>query len=483
MRQTVDFSSTRFGLTTQEAPSRTGAVAEDRPFRILVLGNLHGDAKPSALSSRRAQEIDPDNFDEVLERLAPELEIAVPGAVTRLRFRSIDDFHPDSLYREISAFHDSSRDAFVKSHSAGQQPPPPANPALPAEPYRPSSGSILDDMLGVKSGAAAPTPAPARRPDPFDDVIRSIVAPHLERAPDAAAQQKAQIGKVWDSALMRSILHQPAFQQLEAAWRSLDLFIRRVTTGGEVRLSILDLERAELDTDLQEEAGESLLRRTFDSFSETYSLCVALYEFGPADCAILERLANLCARANVPFLAAARPEMVGQSTFAGLEQARNLELAPELAALRRHPNASCIGLALPRFLLRLPWGKNTSPIDAFDFTEMPETPEHDEYLWANGAMAAAIMIAAAFEQGGWEGLMSSFDPQLDRLPVHTYGPASNPDMTPCAECWMTDELAVKLIDEGFLAFASLRRRDAIRLLRLQSISDRSPRLRAAWAGA
>src|SRR5579885_3027195 len=116
MRQTVEFSSAEFGLRTQEAPSRIAAAGEDRPFRILVLGNLHGTGTAPALDERRALAIDPDNFDELLEGLSPEVTLAVPGGATRIRFRSLDDFDPDSLYRHIPAFRDTSREAFVKAH-------------------------------------------------------------------------------------------------------------------------------------------------------------------------------------------------------------------------------------------------------------------------------------------------------------------------------------------------------------------------------
>jgi len=222
------------------------------------------------------------------------------------------------------------------------------------------------------------------------------------------------------------------------------------------------------------------LKRVLGGFDERYALCIGLYEFGPEDAGHLDALAAVAAAANAPFVAGARPQMLGKSTFANLEQERNFSLPAEFTGLRRGANASYLGLALPRFMLRPPYGPKTSGVDAFDFTEIPETPAHDDYLWGNSAIACAVVLAAAFESGGWEEMASSINPEVEGLPVHTWGPPASPDMTPCAETWMTEELAMQLMNAGFLAFASLKRRDAIRLLRLQSISEQSPSLRGPW---
>ena len=57
------------------------------------------------------------------------------------------------------------------------------------------------------------------------------------------------------------------------------------------------------------------------------------------------------------------------------------ELAEAWRALRRLPEAGWIGLILPRFLLRLPYGKETASTERFDFEEMPDVPpEHQDYL-------------------------------------------------------------------------------------------------------
>jgi len=478
MRQSVDFNSSDFALRTRESPGRRETQDAERPFRVLVIGNFSGRAERAG----KPLEIDPDNFDEVLEATGPEVNLALPGHYTLHRFRSLEDFHPDSLYSRLAGFDEPAKQEFLRAAQKAESPAPPAPPpapvrTAPAAPPR-AAANILEDMLAVQSGEAAAAPA---RTDLFDDVIQSIVKPHLERPPAAGAAEKAQLSDAYDSEVMRSILHQPAFQALEAAWRALDFFVRRVPTGGDIRLAILDLPLADLKAELR--AGDGTLKRAFDGFGDHYALCVGLYEFGPEpeDLETLGRVADLAAAANIAFVTGGGPDLLGQTTFAGLEQARKPATPPGWSALRQRANSDRLGVALPRFLLRLPYGRKTSDIDSFDFTEMPGEPDHEHYLWGNSAIGAAVALAVAFEQGGWENLSSSIDPELEGLPVHTFGPAAGPRMTPCAETWMTDELAMLLIDEGFLAFASLRHRDAIRLLRVQSISKSAPQLRGPWS--
>ena len=53
---------------------------------------------------------------------------------------------------------------------------------------------------------------------------------HAIKAIDAAIAQN-----------MRSVLHDPEFQSLEAAWRSVDFLLRRLEMGSDVSLHIADV--------------------------------------------------------------------------------------------------------------------------------------------------------------------------------------------------------------------------------------------------
>jgi type VI secretion system protein ImpB len=82
------------------------------PFVVGVLADLSG--KPEEplpkLKDRKFIEIDRDNFNNVLEGMKPRLAFKVDNKLTgedtrmavELRFKSIDDFHPESVVKQIT---------------------------------------------------------------------------------------------------------------------------------------------------------------------------------------------------------------------------------------------------------------------------------------------------------------------------------------------------------------------------------------------
>src|SRR5258708_4851666 len=93
-----------------ESPAKP--VDDETPWHMLVLGDFSGRGNrgafesPAALASRPILQIDVDNFDERLERLAPQLvlPLGASGAAMTVRFSSLDDFHPDRLFDQLEVF-------------------------------------------------------------------------------------------------------------------------------------------------------------------------------------------------------------------------------------------------------------------------------------------------------------------------------------------------------------------------------------------
>src|SRR5215467_4473418 len=83
-----------------EKPEQIQPVDDDTPFRILVAGNFSGGAG----RVRKPIEIDRDNFDQVLAVIAPELRLAFGGQPVSIKFRELDDFHPDQLFERLAPF-------------------------------------------------------------------------------------------------------------------------------------------------------------------------------------------------------------------------------------------------------------------------------------------------------------------------------------------------------------------------------------------
>jgi type VI secretion system protein ImpC len=183
---------------------------------------------------------------------------------------------------------------------------------------------------------------------------------------------------------------------------------------------------------------------------------VGNYAFGQSDldAQVLERLAGLGSSVGAPFLAEAR--LPGES-----------EPGAAWEGLRRSPDAPWIGLALPRFLLRLPYGKQTDSIESFAFEEMPQS-QHGAYLWGNPAFFCAYLLGKTFLDRGWE--MKPLERRIDGLPMHVYREDGEPVAKPCAEVLMTEKEAHTLMEAGFMPVASLKHEPAAMVVRFQSIA-------------
>ena len=137
-------------------------------------------------------------------------------------------------------------------------------------------------------------------------------------------------------------------------------------------------------------------------------------------------------------------------------------------------------MVLPRFLIRLPYGKDTESTEIFDFEEIPDIAAHEDYLWANPAFAAVLLLAQTFAEQGW-----SFARALSRrLPAcpFTFTQDGETKTKPCAEVLMTQTAAEEMMLKGIMPLASLKDQPTIRLVRFQSVADPPTVLGGRWNG-
>lgn len=405
------------------------------PFKILVAGDFSGkrDPAPSEPATATAAPIpvDLDNFDQVLASIAPAVEI--DGM--RFEFRAMDDFHPDHLYRQTSRFRE------VRQAAAAAAPKPSAAPPAPA-PAKPAA-SLLDDILEEEYSREAPVSV--EDANDLQSFLKRATAGHVTAPEDQAARK---LGDEAAGEFMRAVLRHPPIQALEKTWRSLDFLLRGADATASV--SLLDATLPGFIKSLP--ALQEKLQKHGD-----WSLIVGDYGFGQGetDAAVLERIGSFAKALDATFLAGAYlPEDEGSEGW---------------RALRRSSLASRIGLVIPRFLLRLPYGKNTSSIDSFAFEEMP-TSTHQDYLWGNGAFVAAFLIGSAYnsEDPEWKRRIQR---RIDGLPLHIYQEDGESIAKPCAEIWMTEHDAEALLEAGLMPLASLKEQDGVLLVRFQSISN------------
>jgi type VI secretion system ImpC/EvpB family protein len=426
---------------------------DDEPMRLLVVGDFRGTAGSARppLATRPTHRIDVDNFDAVMRRLEPGLSMAAG----ELRFKRIDDFHPDQLYARLDLFQ-----ALRNRRSAAP--------------------AATDDDLGRLLGRpptpdAPPAPAPATG---IDALIRSVVAPHVVK--DTSAQTRAHVMAV-DADIaeqMRALLHAAAFQSLEAAWRGVHWLVSNLELDEHLQLHLFDVSREELIADIVAAQGQLSQTGLYQALvgrwrnlpgGQGWSALIGLNGFGPsdADIGLLAALGLIAAQVGAPFVGGGDPAVSGtdQGALAGWH------------ALRRSEAAPWIALAAPRILLRQPYGKHSDPIESFAFEEIAGPPEHDDLLWGHGSLAVALLIGRGFTDRGW--MMDLEDGgEIGDLPAYTFTRDGEPELQPCAERFLTEGELRALLDAGLVPIASRRDRSAVVVMRVQSISE--PPAPLAW---
>jgi len=427
---------------------------DDDPLRLLVLGDFSG--RPAServpLASRPTQQVDVDTLDAVILRTKPRL--TGPGG--EIAFDRLDDFHPDRLYGSLASF-----EALRKARSK--------------KPDRAETDALLGRLLGGASPGRDPV-SPAAPVTGLDALIRNIVAPHV--VPDTSATTAAYVAAV-DAAIadqMRAVLHDPAFQALEARWRGVQWLVSSLELDENLELHLFDVSREELLADLA--AGGTvtetgLYRALVDRWRNVpgapgWSVLTALFEFAPSDddAALLEPLGAIASKAGAPLLAGFRVAPGGEgSASAGWQ------------ALRRSPIAKWIGLAAPRVLLRRPYGQRSDPIDAFAFEELPGTPEHEHFLWGTGSLAASLLIGRSFTERGWS-LEPGDEREIGDTPAFTFERDGETQLQAGAERYLTESDIRALLTAGVIPIASRRDTNGIAVIRFQSMAD--PPGAVAW---
>lgn len=287
------------------------------------------------------------------------------------------------------------------------------------------------------------------------------------------------------------ILHNEEFQTLESAWRGLHYLVTHTETDEKLKLRFLDISKSDLRRTMKRYKGVAwdqspLFKKIYEEEygqlgGEPYGCLVADYYFDHSapDVDLLASLGKVAASAHVPFISGASPSVLQMESWQELSNPRdltkiftqNLEYAA-WNSLRLAEDSRYIGLAMPRFLARLPYGIRTNPVDEFHFEETTDGADHSKYVWANAAYAMAVNINRSFKEYGWCTLIRGVESGgvVEGLPCHTFPTDDGGiDMKCPTEIAISDRREAELAKNGFIPLVHRKNTDYAAFIGAQSL--------------
>jgi type VI secretion system protein ImpC len=304
--------------------------------------------------------------------------------------------------------------------------------------------------------------------------VEALIAQLLEPGREGAKVSKAVLDDMiaeLDKKLslqVDAILHNPDIQKLESAWRSLKFLVDRTDFRENIKVEVLNVSKEDLLEDFEDapEVPKSGLYKTaytneYGQFGgQPYAALIGNYEFGPGpqDIKLLQYVASVASMAHTPFISAAGPTFFGVVDFnvlPNLKDIKSILEGPQYTkwqSFRESEDARYVGLTVPRFLLRLPYGPTTQPIKSFNYQE-DVSASSSHYTWGNAAFAFASRLTNSFAQYRW--CANIIGPQgggaVEDLPLHQYDAMGAVQTKIPTEVLISERREFELAEEGFIA--------------------------------
>src|SRR5210317_66281 len=289
---------------------------------------------------------------------------------------------------------------------------------------------------------------------------------------------------------VNQIMHNEDFRRLEGAWRGLHHLVNNSETDEMLKIRVMNISKKELGKTLKKYKGTAwdqspLFKKMYEEEygqlgGEPYGCLVGDYHFdhSPQDVEILGGMAQIAAASHAPFITGADSALMGMDSWQELSNPRDLAKifsTPEYAAwrsLRDSEDAKYLGLAMPRFLARQPYGSKTDPVEEFDFEEETEGADSSKYVWANSAYAMAVNINRAFKEYGWCTQIRGVESGgvVTDLPVHTFpSDDGGVDMKCPTEIAISDRREAELAGSGLMPLIHRKNSDLAAFIGAQSL--------------
>lgn len=300
--------------------------------------------------------------------------------------------------------------------------------------------------------------------------LQEMIRPDREGAKISGALVDEMIGQIDEklSQQVDAILHNEGYQKLESAWRSLKFLVDRTDFRENIKVEIMNVSKQDLLDDYEdapEVPKSGLYRRVYTAEygqfgGQPYGAIVANYDFGPGpqDVKLLQYNAAVAAMAHAPFIAAAGKDFFGIDSWEQLPNLKDLHSIFEMPqytkwqSFRTSEDARNVGLTMPRFLLRLPYGPDTAPTKTFNYRE-DVSDGNDSFCWGNTAFAFASRLADSFAKFRW--CANIIGPQgggaVEDLPLYQFEAMGAIQTKIPTEVLISERREYELAEEGFIA--------------------------------
>ena len=289
---------------------------------------------------------------------------------------------------------------------------------------------------------------------------------------------------------INQIMHHEEFQKLEGAWRGLHYLVNNSETDDQLKIRVMNVSKKDLHKTLKRYKGAAwdqspIFKKLYEEEygtlgGEPFACLVGDYYFdhSPMDVELLGEMSKIAASAHAPFLAAAAPTVFQMESWQELSNPRDLTKifsVPEYAgwrSLRESDDARYLGLCMPRFLARRPYGSKTNPVEDFDFEEDAAGPDSKNYTWANAAYAMAVNINRSYKLYGWCSRIRGIESggAVEGLPTHTFPTDDGGvDMKCPTEIAITDRREAELAKNGFMPLIYKKNSDFAAFIGAQSL--------------
>ena len=341
--------------------------------------------------------------------------------------------------------------------------------------------SGLLDQIITESRVAQSEQEKNRARDIISELVSQVLEGEVIVSENLAASLDARVAELdrLISEQLSEVMHAPEFQALESAWTGLHYLCKQTSTGVQQKIKLFNAAKRDLVKDFkaaidfdQSALFKKVYEEEFGTFGGApFGTLIGQYEISrqPEDMYFIDQMSHIAAAAHAPFIASAAPQLFGLESYIELGKPRDMAKVFDTVeyakwkSFRESEDSRYVGLALPRFLGRLPYNPIDGEVtDGFNFVEDVDGTDHDKYLWCNAAFAFAARLTSAFENYGWCAAIRGVEGGglVEDLPTHTFRTDDGEVALKCpTEISITDRREKELSDLGFIPLVHCKNTD------------------------